>query len=76
MLAHTLCAPCELTALCCSATMQKMVREALPPDIRVASDAFDLIIECCTGAPVAVAAWPDLALASDVEMALQCSCLG
>lgn len=52
--------------------MQKMVREALPPDIRVAGDAFDLIIECCTGAPVA--AWPDHASASDVKAALQGSC--
>ena len=50
---HTLCAACVLTAARGSASMQKIVREALPPDIRIAGDAFDLIIECCTGASVA-----------------------
>ena len=52
--------------------MQKMVREALPPDIRIAGDAFDLIVECCTGAPVA--ARPCHALLVPWEMASQGSC--
>ncbi|CAM8985390.1 hypothetical protein QQ045_008522 [Rhodiola kirilowii] len=29
------------------ATMTKIIKEMLPPDVRVARDAQDLIIECC-----------------------------
>ncbi|GFP84498.1 protein dr1 homolog [Phtheirospermum japonicum] len=35
---------------CCSiivATMTKIIKEMLPPDVRVARDAQDLLIECC-----------------------------
>jgi len=39
-----------LTLRCTAATLQKMVREALPPDVRIAGDAVELILECCTGA--------------------------
>ena len=36
--------------VCAPATLQKMVREVLPPDIRIAGDAIDIVIECCSGA--------------------------
>nr|KJB06876.1 hypothetical protein B456_001G064700 [Gossypium raimondii] len=29
------------------ATMTKIIKEMLPPDVRVARDAQDLLIECC-----------------------------
>lgn len=32
-----------------SATMTKIIKEMLPPDVRVARDAQDLLIECCVG---------------------------
>ena len=37
--------------MCCliSATMTKIIKEMLPPDVRVARDAQDLLIECCVG---------------------------
>lgn len=31
------------------ATMTKIIKEMLPPDVRVARDAQDLLIECCVG---------------------------
>lgn len=31
------------------ATMTKIIKEMLPPDVRVARDAQDLLIECCIG---------------------------
>lgn len=40
-----------LTAYFVAATLQKMVREALPQDVRIAGDAVELILECCTGTP-------------------------
>ncbi|KAI5416460.1 Down-regulator of transcription 1, variant 6 [Lathyrus oleraceus] len=30
-----------------TATMTKIIKEMLPPDVRVARDAQDLLIECC-----------------------------
>ena len=39
-----------VNGVCAPATLQKMVREVLPPDIRIAGDAIDLVIECCSGA--------------------------
>ena len=33
-----------------SATMTKIIKEMLPPDVRVARDTQDLLIECCVGA--------------------------
>jgi len=32
-----------------AATMTKIIKEMLPPDVRVARDAQDLLIECCVG---------------------------
>lgn len=32
-----------------SATMFKIIKEMLPPDVRVARDAQDLLVECCVG---------------------------
>ena len=32
-----------------SATMTKIIKEMLPPDVRVARDTQDLLIECCVG---------------------------
>lgn len=32
-----------------TATMTKIIKEMLPPDVRVARDAQDLLIECCVG---------------------------
>lgn len=29
--------------------MTKIIKEMLPPDVRVARDAQDLLIECCVG---------------------------
>jgi histone H3/H4 len=29
------------------ATMTKIIKEMLPPDVRVAKDAQDLLVECC-----------------------------
>jgi hypothetical protein len=31
------------------ATMTKIIKEMLPPDVRVAKDAQDLLVECCVG---------------------------
>lgn len=31
------------------ATMTKIIKEMLPPDVRVARDTQDLLIECCVG---------------------------
>ncbi|KAJ4833695.1 Down-regulator of transcription 1 [Turnera subulata] len=31
----------------CESTMTKIIKEMLPPDVRVARDAQDLLIECC-----------------------------
>ncbi|KAK9105523.1 hypothetical protein Scep_022367 [Stephania cephalantha] len=31
------------------ATMFKIIKEMLPPDVRVARDAQDLLVECCVG---------------------------
>lgn len=31
------------------ATMIKIIKEMLPPDVRVARDAQDLLVECCVG---------------------------
>lgn len=31
------------------ATMCKIIKEMLPPDVRVARDAQDLLVECCVG---------------------------
>lgn len=38
-----------LTVTFLSATMTKIIKEMLPPDVRVARDAQDLLIECCVG---------------------------
>lgn len=35
--------------LCILATMFKIIKEMLPPDVRVARDAQDLLVECCVG---------------------------
>ena len=32
-----------------AATMTKIIKEMLPPDVRVARDTQDLLIECCVG---------------------------
>lgn len=32
-----------------SATMFKIIKEMLPPDVRVARDTQDLLVECCVG---------------------------
>jgi len=32
-----------------AATMTKIIKEMLPPDVRVAKDAQDLLVECCVG---------------------------
>lgn len=32
-----------------TATMFKIIKEMLPPDVRVARDAQDLLVECCVG---------------------------
>lgn len=32
-----------------TATMTKIIKEMLPPDVRVARDTQDLLIECCVG---------------------------
>ena len=29
--------------------MTKIIKEMLPPDVRVAKDAQDLLVECCVG---------------------------
>jgi hypothetical protein len=34
---------------CHAATMTKIIKEMLPPDVRVAKDAQDLLVECCVG---------------------------
>ena len=39
-------ASCEFSF---TATMTKIIKEMLPPDVRVARDAQDLLIECCVG---------------------------
>ena len=52
ILARRIVACRPLTLRCTAATLQKIVREALPPDVRIAGDAVELILECCTGAPV------------------------
>lgn len=38
-----------------SATMTKIIKEMLPPDVRVARDAQDLLIECCVGKNLVIA---------------------
>lgn len=37
-----------------TATMTKIIKEMLPPDVRVARDAQDLLIECCVGKRIAL----------------------
>jgi hypothetical protein len=32
-----------------AATMTKIIKEMLPPDVNVARDTQDLLIECCVG---------------------------
>lgn len=32
-----------------TATLSKMIREFMPSEVRLAGDAMDMIIECCTG---------------------------
>lgn len=36
--------------------MTKIIKEMLPPDVRVARDAQDLLIECCVGEYIASSA--------------------
>lgn len=39
------------------ATMTKIIKEMLPPDVRVARDAQDLLIECCVGECIMLKLW-------------------
>eukprot|EP00955_Chlamydomonas_euryale_P069903 360622-Chlamydomonas_euryale.AAC.9 len=34
-----------------AATIQKLVKEYVPGDVRVAGEAFDVLVNCCTGGP-------------------------
>lgn len=45
-----------------SATMTKIIKEMLPPDVRVARDAQDLLIECCVGKNLVIASFAALIL--------------
>lgn len=38
-----------LVCYCFTATLSKMIREFMPSEVRLAGDAMDMIIECCTG---------------------------
>lgn len=38
-----------LMVLCPAATVEKIVKDVLPKDIRLASNALDLLLECCGG---------------------------
>jgi hypothetical protein len=33
----------------CTATLTKLVKDYLPSELRCASDAMDMLLECCTG---------------------------
>lgn len=37
--------------------MTKIIKEMLPPDVRVARDAQDLLIECCVGEYIMALHW-------------------
>jgi hypothetical protein len=38
---------------CPAATLTKLVKDCLPAELRCASDAMDMLMECCTGEPTA-----------------------
>lgn len=44
------CAPCaDHPRVSCTATLTKLVKDYLPSELRCASDAMDMLLECCTG---------------------------
>ncbi|RVX14004.1 Protein Dr1-like [Vitis vinifera] len=48
-----------------SATMTKIIKEMLPPDVRVARDAQDLLIECCVADDLILGWWIKVGIKTD-----------
>lgn len=48
--------------------MTKIIKEMLPPDVRVARDAQDLLIECCVGEYIMALRWLFCALTKSCHL--------